>query len=250
MNHDERIDAACMISAKLLERHPNDGVATAVTGSVARGDDHEFSDLDMQVIVREGADIASHTFVLKGCLVRIDVKTERAWKKELEDPSDKLPFVIGSLETIQPIYDPAGSFKKLREMARNVPDEAWKMAVCRGLEEIVEDQGRVRNFYVRDEAENLRVMAPAVAAELALVYASIRKMVLHSEKDLSAVFERALGADSRAARDYRIAARIEDSSDEDVVRMLERLHDFVFREAADRSCGFKDHESAEEYEPP
>ncbi|HJX04736.1 MAG TPA: nucleotidyltransferase domain-containing protein [Thermoplasmata archaeon] len=250
MNHSERIEAACMISAKLLEKHPDEVVATAVAGSAARGEDHEFSDLDIRIIARGGTKIPSHTLVLKSCLVWVDVRSEASWREELEDPTERLPFVIGALETIQPIFDPTGIFKKLRDKARSVPDRTWIEAASRGLQEIIEDLGRARNYYVVDDAENLRVYAPVVAIDLAMIHACLHRMVLISEKELTRVFEKTLGPSSQANMDFRTASRIEYSSDEDVVRSLERLHDFVSHEAAERGCEFKDHGSIRDFEPP
>ncbi len=53
MNHQERWTACRAISDRLLKKYAHDVIATAVTGSVGRGDDAEFSDIDFSVLVRK-----------------------------------------------------------------------------------------------------------------------------------------------------------------------------------------------------
>ena len=72
-----------MVSDRLLKKCAHDVIATAVTGSVGRGDDADFSDIDFSVLVRKKYHLHSHRFVLKGCLFSVASGTERDWLEEL-----------------------------------------------------------------------------------------------------------------------------------------------------------------------
>ncbi|OGS42845.1 MAG: hypothetical protein A3K67_03530 [Euryarchaeota archaeon RBG_16_62_10] len=250
MDHHQRMMACRIVSEKLIDKHPEEIVATGVTGSVARGDDLEHSDIDFQVLVREGSDLRSHVFVVNGCLFGVHMRTEGSWRKELLEPNRNLAFAIGALVQLVPIHDPSEAFARLRGLAESIPDECWRNAVRDGLEDIVEDLGRAKNFYMQQDRDNLRTMACRVAASTAVVCSSLRRRALLSENELVRVFAEEFGPDSEHARMYRIASRLDDAADKEMMRALEWLHDFLVREATKQSAMHEDLGSPSEYIPP
>lgn len=123
MNHQERWTACRTVSDRLLKKYAHDVIATAVTGSVGRGDDAEFSDIDFSVLVRKKSRLHSHRFVLKGCLFSVAASTERDRLEELTRPNHALPLVVGSLKSMRAIHDPSGSFRRLRRTSEDLPKE-------------------------------------------------------------------------------------------------------------------------------
>lgn len=250
MNHRQRVDACREVSSRLLQRFPDDIIATAVFGSVARGEDLEHSDIDMQVLVRDGARLSSHFFVLDDCYFSVVVKTEESWRTELTEPVSGLCLTAGSLQIVLPIHDPSGAFARLRTMANALPAESWKSAIREGIAGIVEDLGRVRNFYMQADYTNFRLFSVLVALGMAKVYADLGRHMLRTEKDLNTVFEKGGGPDCEAARAYRVAARLVEASDHDTMDGLEWLSDFLTREALKQSAMPQTCKSVRSYIPP
>jgi hypothetical protein len=250
MNHEERMEACRVASDKLLKKYPGDIIATGVSGSVGRCQDLKHSDIDFHVLVKDGSPLKSHMLVVRGCLLSVTVKTEKDWRKELEEPNRSLPLAVGSLESILSIHDSKEIFVRLRNLARNLPDECWRNAVRNGLEDIVEDLGRARNFHAEKDWDNFRTMAVLVALSYAQVYASLRRMTLTSEKDLMSVFKKDLGESSEPARRHRIASCLTNGIDEDILESLEWLHQFLVDQARKQSAAPEDLRSISEYNPP
>lgn len=250
MNHRQRIEACRVVVDRLLRKYQDDVTAIGVLGSVARGDDEEYSDIDMKVLVKDGAHLRSHVFVLDNCLFSIEVRTEESWRRELTEPNSHLSLSVGSLMEVLPGHDPTGIFKRLATMAKSLPAECWKNAVRDSMEAIVEDLGRARNAFVRGDYRTFRVTAVGVALSMALVQANLSHGPVATEKDLYYVFEDLRGMDSEPARAFRIASRIEDGGDDDVMDALNFLGDYLVRESLKQSAMVQIYGSANSYTPP
>ncbi len=250
MKHKQRVEAAHEISSRLLKRHPEDVIATAVFGSVARGEDREHSDIDMQVIIKEGSKLSSHYFILEDCYISVSVRTERDWVTELTHSLSGLCLTAGAFRDVLIIHDPSGAFKRLRTVAEELPDDAWKAAIREGLAGIVEDLGRVRNFYDDKDHPNFRLFSVLVAIGAAKVYGDLTRLMLKTEKDLNTVFEKRGGPASDEAKAYRVAARLVEASDKEVMDALEWLDKFLTEEAKREDTTPLTYRSAKKYEPP
>jgi hypothetical protein len=250
MNHKQRVEAAHEVSSRLLKRYPDEIVATAVFGSVARGEDREHSDIDMQVLVKHGANLSSHYFILEGCYFSVSVKTERDWMTELTKPLSGLCLTAGALQHVLVLHDPSGAFKKLRAISEELPDETWKTAVREGLAGIVEDLGRVRNFFNDKDRANFRLFSVLVAIDAAKVYGDLTRQMLKTEKDLNTVLEKRGGPAAEEAKMYRVAARLVEASDKETMLALEWLNTFLTGEAMRENALPMTYKSAKKYEPP
>jgi predicted nucleotidyltransferase len=250
MNHKQRVEAAQQVASKLLKRYPEDIVAIGVLGSVARREDREHSDIDMQVLVRQGSRLSSHFFVLGECYFSIQVKTEEEWTAELTKPLSGLCLTAGAFSNVLVLHDPSEAFKRLRKTTDALPDDAWKAAIREGLAGIVEDLGRVRNMYSERNRDDFRLFSVLVAIGAAKVYGDLTRQILVTEKDFNTVFERREGPKSEAARRYRVAARLVEASDKETMEALEWLNSFLSEEARREDALPPTHASAKDYEPP
>jgi predicted nucleotidyltransferase len=250
MNHRERVEACREVSERLLKTYYNDIIATAAMGSVARGEDREHSDVDFHVLVRKGSNLRSHSFVLNNCLFSVNVRTESEWREELTTGDDRLPFAIGSLMNVLPAHDPTGAFARLKNLALNVPGEAWKNGVREGISGVFEDLGRVRNSYADRDWDSFRMMSGLVAIGIAITYANLTKQILQTERDLTRVFEKDEDSKTEAARAFRVAARLDPGEDIDVMESLNFLGEFLFREATMQSALPQIYKSVRNYSPP
>lgn len=248
MNHQERWAACRAVSDRLLKKYAHDVIATAVTGSVGRGDDAEFSDIDFSVLVRSKSRLHSHRFVLKGCLFSVAASTERDWLEELTQPNHALPLGIGSLKSMRPVHVPSGSFLRLRRRSEDLPEGCWKNAVRAGLEEIVEDLGRVRNAYALRDWKNFRLHSPHVALEAALVHCSLRRRAVLTERNL--LEARLQGYSPEFARALLTGAGIRIADNRQVLKCLELMYGSLSEEASKQGSAPTRYDSVNSYSPP
>jgi predicted nucleotidyltransferase len=248
MNHQERWAACRTVSDRLRKKYAHDVIATAVTGSVGRGDDGEFSDIDFSVLVRRKDRLHSHRFVLKGCLFSVAASTERDWLEELTRPNYALPLVIGSLKSTRAIQDPEGSFRRLRRTSEDLSRECWNNAVRAGLEEIVEDLGRVRNAYALRDWKSFRLHSPHVALEAALVQCSLRKRAVLTEKNL--LEAQLQGYSPQFIHALLTGAGIKMADNRQVLKCLEWMYSSLSEEASRQGSAPTAYDSITSYHPP
>ncbi|MDA4129674.1 MAG: nucleotidyltransferase domain-containing protein [Thaumarchaeota archaeon] len=184
MNHAARWRACLTVSRKLIKKYPSDVLATGVTGSVARGTDKKFSDVDFQVLVKENSRLNFHRFILNDSLFSVSARTRSSWLKELTEPNFLLPVVVGSLRSLHTFHDPGHHFVRLRCQSEKLPLSCWKNAVRQGLEEIAEDFGRAKNGYLLHNWPIFEYYSRIVVLETALVDFSLNQKAVLTETDL------------------------------------------------------------------
>ncbi len=184
MNHEDRVKACQFVSEQLVRKHPTDVLATGVTGSVSRHRDLNYSDIDFNILIRDAAKIRSHRFILKNCLFSVAARTKSDWLNELNQPNYHLPVVVGSLDSMLVFHDPSDEFAGLKAIAKALPEEVWKNAIRNGLEEILEDFGRVRNSYAVKDWLVFRIYIRSVAITAGFVWACLHRKVIFDEKDI------------------------------------------------------------------
>lgn len=248
MNHQQRWAACRLVTERILKKYGEDVLATGVTGSVGRGADAKNSDIDFNVLVRDSRRLHSHRFVLGGCLFSVAARTEGDWVEELTRPNYGLPLVVGSLKSMRVIYDPSGDFNRLRKKAESLPAECWGNAVRVGLEEMVEDLGRVRNAHLLKDWKNFRLQAPHVALEAALVYSSLRRRAVLTEKDL--LDRKTQRYTPRFMNTLMVGSGMKKARAGQVLNSLETLFNSLCQEAKNQGATPVSYDSASSYTPP
>jgi hypothetical protein len=104
----------------LPELQQEEGVqAIFLTGSVARGEADEFSDLDISVLVEADRFVGNTVVYRGGVLLSVDRSTAARRARALTEPETALWNLV-SLQTGVPLYDPDGIFADLQARARAV----------------------------------------------------------------------------------------------------------------------------------
>ncbi|PWH13106.1 MAG: hypothetical protein DDG60_10950 [Anaerolineae bacterium] len=161
-SHAERMSRALEI-AETFRAH-FDVLAIGLYGSLARGTDGPYSDIEMYCIVRgEGID-EDYEWAEGAWKAEVNVQSAEvaaAWAAELDE---FWPLTHGSCVNILPLYDPTGFFDSLKGYVFDHPDEAYN-ALIRGVivGELYEFLGKIRNAAASGKTENLPVLAVEMA---------------------------------------------------------------------------------------
>jgi len=164
MDRSRRLDLARQIEAQIQGHYRDDVLAIGVYGSLARGTDGPYSDIEIHCVVRgRGVDVC-HEWSTGPWKAEVDVYSEDvvlAWASELDVD---WPVTHGACTNVWALYDPTGFFSRLRDAALSHPDGVFQQVIRDVIVgEIYERIGKVRNAWVANDDACL----PFLAVELA-----------------------------------------------------------------------------------
>ena len=163
MDRSRRLELAHQIAAQIRDHYGERVWAIGVYGSLARGMDGPYSDIEMHCVVRgQGVDVC-HEWSAGRWKAEVNVYSEDVvteWASELDVD---WPVTHGACVHVWVLYDPSGFFPRLRDAALLHPDHAFQ-EVMRDVivGEIYERIGKVRTARV----EGNDACMPYLAVEL------------------------------------------------------------------------------------
>lgn len=161
-SHAERMSRARAI-AETFQAH-FDVLAIGLYGSLARGTDGPFSDIEMYCVVRgEGID-EDYEWSEGDWKAEVNVQSPEvltAWAAELDE---FWPLTHGACVNILPLYDPTRFFESLKGYVFDHADEEYDDLI-RGVivGELYEFLGKIRNAAASGKTENLFALAVEMA---------------------------------------------------------------------------------------
>lgn len=154
MPHAERLALAHQIAAQLQTHFGEHLLALGVYGSLARGTDGPFSDIEMWCVLRgEGVDDA-YEWTTGPWKAEVDVRSLDTIQKEASELDGGWAMTHGSFAHVLPLYDPEGLFPALAARVFAHADAEFEQiihAVIVG--EIYEIVGKIRNLSVAYPAQ-------------------------------------------------------------------------------------------------
>jgi kanamycin nucleotidyltransferase len=146
--HEERIKRALKIEARLKSHYGDQLVALGIYGSVARGTDGPFSDLEMLCIVQGKSLETSYEWCdeVEGWKAELNVYSPDTFLGYAESLENDWPVTHGALTAVMPLVDPTHFFWGLQTVVFGHPQEAFDERI-RALivEDIYELAGKIRN---------------------------------------------------------------------------------------------------------
>jgi kanamycin nucleotidyltransferase len=206
MEREDRLRLARRIAERLVEVHGVDLVAVGLYGSLARGTDGPFSDIEMWCVLRpKGIDL-SHEWSVGPWKAEVDVMSEDSLLHRAAEVDYDWALTHGAFEHVLPLHDPTGFFDRLREVATGQPKAKFRAAIEATLvEELYEHVGKLRNARWRGEAAPLPLLAVDLAREGAFVIG------LHARRTFTSggrLLEEALALPDRPAGFDELATRV------------------------------------------
>lgn len=130
--------------AKIIARRCGDEVVfVAVYGSVARGEDAEYSDIDMYVVTKNLT--SQRYFAYKGIPVTIHFNTKKEVVKAVGKVTSTWPAEAHQFLSPRTVHGSETFLNELRRIVKRIPKEDFHKAASTALIEIFENVGKTRN---------------------------------------------------------------------------------------------------------
>jgi len=136
--HEERLRIAHLISERVVEKYRGDVLAVYVCGSTSKKLDRPFSDLELNVVVRDRAEIPMKYYLYRGLIIHIQYLKSSSILDAAERFTDNWHWAADEYRNRIVLYERDGWFRKLDDaVARN--DKA-------GSVEAIRKSGDLRRF--------------------------------------------------------------------------------------------------------
>lgn len=168
--HAERLARAHAIAECFCAKFGADVLAIGLYGSLARGTDGPFSDIELMCVVRgEGID-HDYEWSQGGWKAEVNLyspDTLLAFARELDE---FWPLSHGALVNMQPIYDPDGQFATLKRVVFDHSEDHFAEQITSTIVgELYEFVGKIRNAMHTGQTAHLATWAVEMAQFTALV---------------------------------------------------------------------------------
>ncbi|PAD31913.1 kanamycin nucleotidyltransferase C-terminal domain-containing protein, partial [Paenibacillus sp. 7523-1] len=134
--------------------------AIGIYGSIALAKEGPYSDIELHIISRDGANIPNRELIFHPYKLEISTKQKSEWFHQASMVDDGWAIRTGSFVHITSLYDPNGIFYKAKEIVLSVPDEKFREVIAEFMIwEPYETMGKIRNAKV---SNNLSYLPRAV----------------------------------------------------------------------------------------
>ncbi|MFN8494639.1 MAG: kanamycin nucleotidyltransferase C-terminal domain-containing protein [Caldilineaceae bacterium] len=141
-----RLHVVEKIVQALHATHGDRIIAIGLYGSLAKGIDGPFSDIELFCVLRGGAEDYSHEWVYGDSKAEINIYGEEVLLKSATTVEDKWSLSQGQLLAARPLYGDPAFFAHLRQLVLSPPPEAFNQVMREMLVgEFYEWIGKLRN---------------------------------------------------------------------------------------------------------
>ena len=156
MEHEERIQLARDLCARIVARHPGAILLGGVYGSTAQGTDTQWSDLEMLFVVGDGSKVQGKHFIYRDIAVGYQVIEQGNLERLLTNPSLKWPFWMGVLSVLKVLHGDPERVRAWMQLGQSVPAERFRQALEASLPGlVVESYGRILSCRERGNTQDI-----------------------------------------------------------------------------------------------
>lgn len=156
MSHDDRLSLANDIAKQFHEHFGDKVFAIGVYGSLARGTDTDYSDIEMYCVIKGTGIDTPYEWSAGGWKVEVDVQSAdvlQQWASELDE---FWSLTHGSCVNVLQLYDPKNFFVQLRDAVFDHQDEEFEVLIKDMIVgELYEYVGKIRNAIVNGNTSSL-----------------------------------------------------------------------------------------------
>lgn len=164
MDHSRRLELAREIAERFQSHYGEQVLALGAYGSLARGTDGPYSDIELLCVLR-GEDIEqNHEWSAGAWKAEVNVRSRDVALREAAELEVDWPITHGAFTHVLPLYDPKDIFPQLRAAALAHSDDEFRRVMRDVIVgEVYERIGKVLNA----RAENNAACLPTLAVDLA-----------------------------------------------------------------------------------
>jgi kanamycin nucleotidyltransferase len=156
MQHEERMQLAQGLCARMVARHSDAILLGGVYGSTARGTDTRWSDLEMLFVVRDGSKAEGEEFLYRGTAIGYQVIEQGKLEELLTNPSLKWPFWMGVLSVLKVLHGDPEQVRAWMQLGQSVPEKKFREALEASLPGlVVESYGRILSCRERGNTHDI-----------------------------------------------------------------------------------------------
>lgn len=169
IRHAERFHLAEQVAHRILARYGEQVLAIGVYGSLARGSDQLYSDIEMKCVLNTCEESYSHEWIENGCKVEVNFESEDVILTEAATVEEDWAITHGAYFDLKPLYGSHDFLIKLQNALRSPAQEAFVAAIREIIVgNIYEDIGKLRNACLVGNTGYLPLLACAIAEQGAL----------------------------------------------------------------------------------
>jgi kanamycin nucleotidyltransferase len=164
MDHSHRLELAREIAGRFQAHYGESVLALGVYGSLARGTDGPYSDIELLCVLRGEGIEQNHEWSAGAWKAEVNVRSQDVALREAAELDVDWPITHGAFTHVLPLRDPEAFFPRLRDAALAHSDDEFRQVMCDVIVgEVYERVGKARNA----RAEGNAACLPALALDLA-----------------------------------------------------------------------------------
>lgn len=163
-SREDKLKFVHLVKEKYLQRYQEAIMAIGVYGSLGKGTEGPFSDIEMHVITDNNTDIVEHELIFEPYKLEISVHTVDQIFAKAKRVDDMWPIRSGSYIHILALYDPQGVFAKLSQIPMQVTQEQlYDVMKVFMIWEPYETMGKLRNARLQQDWDYITLGAMDIA---------------------------------------------------------------------------------------
>jgi kanamycin nucleotidyltransferase len=170
MERERRLELAYRIAERVQRHYRERTLAVGIYGSLARGSDGPYSDIEMHCVLQGSGIERCHEWSAGPWKAEVNVYSADVVLRWAAEVDVDWSITHGAYTQVLPVHDPTGFFPRLRDTVLSQPDEAFRRAVRDVIVgELYERIGKIRNA----RAMGNDACLPYLAVDLAKVGACL-----------------------------------------------------------------------------
>lgn len=184
-NRFEELREASQLACNRIVKKRSDVVAIYVVGSVARGNVHEKSDIDVMCMVKKGNAPERESIKVMGCNADVFYVPIKLWKEEFDGRSGSdWEIEASSIMDSLVLYDPSGFIREIKEELMVYPEEKQRMSIKLTYERMASHSHAVGYHYMNKGYDIESIFSKLYAMEALKILFPLNKVYLNDYKHI------------------------------------------------------------------
>lgn len=169
IQHTDRLNLAEEVTQRILAKYREQVLAVGIYGSLARGTDQLYSDIEMKCVLNTSEEEYSYEWIERSCKIEVNFESEDVILVAAATVEEDWAITHGTYFDLKPLYGSRVFFIKLQNALRSPTQEAFTAAIREIIiGNIYEEIGKLRNARLVGNTAYLPILACVIAEQGAL----------------------------------------------------------------------------------